>query len=279
MEAGTKSAAGAYTFINGVVEPWHSPWLTHQPLMSAMGAPHRVLYVLPEENADAVLRDLARRPWAALRGSAGERSFPRRLSPSGLERIGERLYQLRTGKLYPKFYISRRLNEASTRLRAREIRRVLDGLGWDNRIFYVWNPRFADLMGRLGEKLTVLHCHDYYPAFCPEGPARAEASSRFRAAVEKADLVFAAGESILREVRAVRAGGVLVENGVDFRRFRRAAGAETPGELADLPRPLIGYVGRLNRKVDIPLMAELARARPEWSFLLMGPVAGWNSAC
>ncbi|MDQ3810225.1 MAG: glycosyltransferase, partial [Chloroflexota bacterium] len=38
------------------------------------------------------------------------------------------------------------------------------------------------------------------------------------------------------------------------------------------PRPLIGFVGGLSQWVDLELMAYLARARPSWSFALIGPV-------
>jgi glycosyltransferase involved in cell wall biosynthesis len=36
------------------------------------------------------------------------------------------------------------------------------------------------------------------------------------------------------------------------------------------PRPVIGYVGGLHRFVDYPLLASLAKARPQWSFVFVG---------
>ncbi len=41
--------------------------------------------------------------------------------------------------------------------------------------------------------------------------------------------------------------------------------------LSQLPKPLIGYVGGLHKHVDIELLAEMARLRPDWSFVLIGP--------
>jgi glycosyltransferase involved in cell wall biosynthesis len=45
--------------------------------------------------------------------------------------------------------------------------------------------------------------------------------------------------------------------------------------LADLPRPIIGYVGQVADKMDYGLIGQLARARPNWSFVFVGPV--WSS--
>lgn len=36
-------------------------------------------------------------------------------------------------------------------------------------------------------------------------------------------------------------------------------------------RPVIGYVGGLHKHVDFELLVEMARARPEWSWVLVGP--------
>jgi glycosyltransferase involved in cell wall biosynthesis len=42
--------------------------------------------------------------------------------------------------------------------------------------------------------------------------------------------------------------------------------------LPALPRPVIGYVGGLHRLVDYELLIEMARARPQWSWVFVGPV-------
>lgn len=45
--------------------------------------------------------------------------------------------------------------------------------------------------------------------------------------------------------------------------------AHTPGS-ENWPRPVIGYVGGLHRFIDYELLASLARARPQWSFVFVG---------
>jgi glycosyltransferase involved in cell wall biosynthesis len=61
-------------------------------------------------------------------------------------------------------------------------------------------------------------------------------------------------------------------NGVDHAHFIQALDDATkiPADLAALPRPRIGFHGSLRDGVDLELIAQVARARPEWSLILIG---------
>jgi len=43
-------------------------------------------------------------------------------------------------------------------------------------------------------------------------------------------------------------------------------------EMDALKRPIIGYIGGLHRHIDFGLLVAAARARPEWSWVLVGPL-------
>ncbi|HYO63145.1 MAG TPA: glycosyltransferase [Pyrinomonadaceae bacterium] len=47
-------------------------------------------------------------------------------------------------------------------------------------------------------------------------------------------------------------------------------GRARPSALAGLARPVVGYVGGMHRHVDFELLAEMARARPLWSWVCVG---------
>ena len=59
-----------------------------------------------------------------------------------------------------------------------------------------------------------------------------------------------------------------LEPGVDLETF--AAGAPRPSSP---PAPVIGYVGSVHRFVNVELIAACARLRPEWRWVLVGPIA------
>jgi glycosyltransferase involved in cell wall biosynthesis len=41
--------------------------------------------------------------------------------------------------------------------------------------------------------------------------------------------------------------------------------------ISELPRPVIGYVGGIHKYLDTQMLATMARARPDWSWVLVGP--------
>jgi hypothetical protein len=65
----------------------------------------------------------------------------------------------------------------------------------------------------------------------------------------------------------------LVPHGVDYDHFARAAQLtpdQVAPELRNLPRPILGYMGLISDYVDLELIADAARTRPNYSFVLIG---------
>ncbi len=88
--------------------------------------------------------------------------------------------------------------------------------------------------------------------------------------LREADRVSVTSEPL---ARLARAGGAadprLIGNGVEVARFETAVPArDLPG---DPGAPVLGYVGSLHSWFDIPLVASLARSRPEARVVLVGP--------
>jgi len=88
----------------------------------------------------------------------------------------------------------------------------------------------------------------------------------------EADLALAISEPLAEELKRHRVVAHLTTTGVDFAHFARAAdGPESPA-LAALPRPRVGLIGNLNERIDWPLIEAIARRRPDWQLVLVGPV-------
>jgi glycosyltransferase involved in cell wall biosynthesis len=92
-----------------------------------------------------------------------------------------------------------------------------------------------------------------------------------QALLDRADVVLCSAAGLYASKRATAAGPVtLVRNGADVEHFA-PTGRPTPGDLARLPRPIVGYVGAVAEWVDFKLIREAALSRPAWSFVLVGP--------
>jgi glycosyltransferase involved in cell wall biosynthesis len=115
---------------------------------------------------------------------------------------------------------------------------------------------------------VVYYCVADFSQYAPRAE-RLEASER--ALVERADAVFVSCDALAE--RFGRAPHVhTYPFGVDLDNFRPDRPGPVPPELAELRRPIIGYVGALERAVDLELMIAMARARPDWSWVYVGTI-------
>ncbi|QDU24154.1 Putative teichuronic acid biosynthesis glycosyltransferase TuaH [Urbifossiella limnaea] len=164
----------------------------------------------------------------------------------------------------------RRLN---ARLLRWQVRRAMRKLRFRRPVNWVFNPAAGILAGRLGEERVVYYCVDEYTAF--KGVDTASLAAIERDLIAKADLVVVSAEKLLASKKAPHAPTILVRHGVDFDHFAKALRPDTPvpAEVANLPRPVIGYFGLIaDDWVDIPLLVHVARNFPTGSLVLLGKV-------
>jgi glycosyltransferase involved in cell wall biosynthesis len=97
---------------------------------------------------------------------------------------------------------------------------------------------------------------------------------RQRRALQEADVVFAGGRSLYRSVNQHRTGPChLFPSGVETTHYARSRALRGPHE-----RPVAGYVGVIDERVDLHLLAELAAELPDWTIRVVGPVAKIDEA-
>ncbi|MEE6296345.1 glycosyltransferase [Georgenia wangjunii] len=92
---------------------------------------------------------------------------------------------------------------------------------------------------------------------------------RQRNLVARADVVFTGGRSLHHSVLAHRSEGVhLFPSGVEADHYSGARALRRDHE-----RPVAGYVGVLDERLDLGLLADLAARLPDWTLRIVGPVA------
>lgn len=91
--------------------------------------------------------------------------------------------------------------------------------------------------------------------------------------VQAADVVFAVSRRLWERAQAMNHKAFLIPNATDYELFggMSDSGPMAP-EILSIPSPRIGYLGRIGDRVDFALLEYVARARPEWSIVLIGPV-------
>ena len=131
------------------------------------------------------------------------------------------------------------------------------------RVVWLYTPMALHLARALEPALLVYDVMDDLAAFAKASP---EMKERQREALETADVVFAGGRSLHRGVAQLRPDAHLFPSGVDaahYARARRRRGARE--------RPAAGYVGVIDERLDLVLVARLAEALPDWELRMIGP--------
>ncbi len=130
-------------------------------------------------------------------------------------------------------------------------------------------PNAADYAGHLGERRVVYYCVDdfsQWPGFDHDLVRDMEAQL-----VSRADVIIATSRKLHRTLRASGKEIRLLTHGVDLAHFGRAAD-RIHRALIRIPRPRAGYFGLIDRRSDLPLVAETAARMRDVSFVLAGPV-------
>jgi glycosyltransferase involved in cell wall biosynthesis len=243
--------------------PWSGPtrFSKHHLAQYLAQTGGRVLYVEAPLSPFGLRR--GGRPFA--QELATTRRPPRRVA----ERLWVRRHFLPVPYHAASWLTSRRAaNRLGQRMLAPALSRDLAGLGFDQPVLIAGLPHAVDTLPWLPRRAgLVYHCADDYahvqgfPATLPELEADL---------CQQADLVITTSETLCQERRRFNPNTHWVPNAADIAHF--SAEPSPAAELQQIPRPIVGFVGGLSQWVDVELLAALARARTNWSFVLVGPV-------
>jgi UDP-galactopyranose mutase len=243
------------TFVYLSACDWDAPWHGPQEIARRLGsAGNRVLYVETlgwrKPRGFDIPRILGRMSKAT--GLSGDQL------PPGVSRISPLLLPGATSRP------ARAVNGALLR---GAIRRRLDGAGAPL-VAWVYTPyRLAlDVLDGLDADLVVYHCtqaHRFRPGAPPDTGQVEDAL------LERADVVIVDGAELERELAARHGELHRVPSGVDPVPY---GDARPPGWMRSLPHPVVGYLGSVDHRIDVDLLAGIAEARPGWTIAVVGPV-------
>jgi glycosyltransferase involved in cell wall biosynthesis len=150
------------------------------------------------------------------------------------------------------------------------VRRAVRKLGFERRIswFVVVHPGM--LAGTMGEEATVYYCTDDHASFPGVDPKTIQPIDDHLTRV--ADIVFVAPPKLVEAKRALNPNSHYSPHGVDAEMFAKASdpAVQPPEPVRNLQHPVVGYFGNLGEWLDYDLLVNLAKARPNWTFLFIG---------
>lgn len=143
--------------------------------------------------------------------------------------------------------------------------------GWTGGVRWHYAPMATYLRDLTEDHTVVYDCMDELSAFRGAPPELVE---RERELMNEADVMFTGGLSMYLNKRQHHSNCHRFDSGVDVEHFQQATRAETllPEDARDLPKPVIGYYGVIDERMDYDAIRALSAAFPEGTVLLVGPV-------
>ena len=91
--------------------------------------------------------------------------------------------------------------------------------------------------------------------------------------LEQADVVFTGGRKMWESKSQKNENCHFYGCGVDIDHFGKARKDEVsiPEDVREIRKPILGYFGVVDERMDYELMAKLADANPNWSVVVIGP--------
>ena len=137
-------------------------------------------------------------------------------------------------------------------------------------ISWYYTPMMLPFSRHLDADLTVFDAMDELSKF---KFAPAKLLDLEQELIDLADILFTGGSS-LYEAKKDRHDNVhCFPSSVDRAHFCKArARLFDPSDQEDLPRPRLGFYGVIDERFDTDLVDQVAQMRPDWSFVMVGPV-------
>ncbi len=258
-------------------DQWSDLWKRKQRLLYDLAASNRAgktLYVEPPVTGTAIVEGahllLSRTPLGA--------RLRRALRP-GVLSPGKNFRLLSPVLPYPGNRSLRAAARANAASLARQIVRAIKREGLTGGyILWLYHPSQLSLLEILGARAELI-VYDWtddwtqaFPAWLPEADRRRLERDQ-EELLRRADVVLTVSEALRRRAAKVCPWTYLLPNATDPTVFRPPG----PGEalqpvLSDISSPRLVYLSQITERLDVSMLATVARARPDWTFLLVGPV-------
>ena len=141
--------------------------------------------------------------------------------------------------------------------------------GWTQFDAWTYTPMAVRLARALDPSSLVYDCMDELSAFrnAPEELIEREAEL-----LQHADHVFTGGPGLDRVKQALHPSVHCFPSSVDAGHFAMARRACDAPDQAALPRPRLGFFGVIDERMDLDILDALARRRPNWQIVMVGPI-------
>ncbi|MBL7856505.1 MAG: glycosyltransferase [Cyclobacteriaceae bacterium] len=137
-------------------------------------------------------------------------------------------------------------------------------------VAWYYSPMALPFTDTLSPSIIVYDCMDELAGFKFAPPDIKEREAQL---FKMADVVFTGGYTLFEAKKNCHDYIFPFPSSIDKDHFLQARAKQTePEDQQNIPHPRLGFYGVLDERLDLQLIAEIARLRPEWHIVLIGPV-------
>jgi len=229
---------------------------------------HHVMHLLAERNVVLWVNYHASRTPSASGSDLAYAARKLAQVAGGLKRERPNLYTLTPLVApLPSSSAARRLNRG---LLVAQIRRALATARRGPLQVWSFAPDIAYLLDAFPAEKVLYYCVDDFASF--SGYDREQVLRDEADLCRRADLVVTVGQPLQEAKSRLTRRTILVPHGVDYEHFAKAVtnNLPVPEDMRDIPHPILGFFGLIRDWVDLDLLAEVAKRRPQWHLVLLG---------
>jgi UDP-galactopyranose mutase len=137
-------------------------------------------------------------------------------------------------------------------------------------VFWYYTPMALTFTNQFNPIASVYDCMDELSAF--KG-ANSKLPALEKQLFRQVDLVFTGGQSLYEVKRGQHPAVYAFPSSIDATHFGKArTPVEDPEDQVNIPHPRLGFFGVIDERFDVELLDEVAAKRPDWNFVIIGPV-------
>jgi UDP-galactopyranose mutase len=137
-------------------------------------------------------------------------------------------------------------------------------------IFWYYTPMALSFTSHFKPIAAIYDCMDELSAF--KG-AHTRIQDFERELFQRVDLVFAGGQTLYEAKRQQHPAVYVFPSSIDVAHFSKARTLiDDYEDQANIPHPRLGFFGVIDERFDVELLDNIAKARPDWHFVMIGPV-------
>ncbi len=159
---------------------------------------------------------------------------------------------------------------ATTAVLKEMMRRLFLEQGIREYAFWYYTPMALSFTRHFSPITSIYDCMDELSAF--KG-AHSRLPDFEQELFKRVDLVFTGGQSLYEAKRNAHHAVHAFPSSIDRSHFGRARSiTDDPADQAGIPHPRLGFFGVIDERFDIKLLDAVAKERPDWHFVMIGPV-------